>query len=217
MSPVEFEPTIPVYGRAKTVHALDRVNTVIGRIITCWTNLHFWLKIQRKICNFMHLPCAQIWYQKMELIKNLIFVLVISTLLISVNIYNYTYNLCPTRCIDFTDNFLQPLVRIIDVSPANIMVCLYSSLRIVTETVILLYIRVFTEQCLVSLKLPSCSCRCGADTPVACIITAKSMLSYLIIAKAHTDLSHVWTKICILLTTLLLYARGNITSQGWLY
>jgi hypothetical protein len=27
---VGFEPTIPVFGRAKTVHALDRAATVIG-------------------------------------------------------------------------------------------------------------------------------------------------------------------------------------------
>jgi hypothetical protein len=30
MPPVEFEPTIPVFERAKTVHVLDRAATVIG-------------------------------------------------------------------------------------------------------------------------------------------------------------------------------------------
>jgi hypothetical protein len=30
MSQVGLEPKIPVFGRAKTVHALDRVATVIG-------------------------------------------------------------------------------------------------------------------------------------------------------------------------------------------
>jgi hypothetical protein len=30
MPQVEFEPTIPVFERAKTVHALDRAATVIG-------------------------------------------------------------------------------------------------------------------------------------------------------------------------------------------
>jgi hypothetical protein len=31
MPQVEFEPTIPVYERAKTVYALDHAATVIGR------------------------------------------------------------------------------------------------------------------------------------------------------------------------------------------
>jgi hypothetical protein len=31
---VGFEPTTPVFERAKTVHALDRATTVIGRLIT---------------------------------------------------------------------------------------------------------------------------------------------------------------------------------------
>jgi hypothetical protein len=30
---VEFEPTIPAFERAKTVHALDRAATVIGQVI----------------------------------------------------------------------------------------------------------------------------------------------------------------------------------------
>jgi hypothetical protein len=30
MPQMGFEPTIPVFGRAKTVHALDRLVTVIG-------------------------------------------------------------------------------------------------------------------------------------------------------------------------------------------
>jgi hypothetical protein len=32
---VGLEPTFPVFERAKTVHALDRVATVIGRIAVC--------------------------------------------------------------------------------------------------------------------------------------------------------------------------------------
>jgi hypothetical protein len=32
MPPVGFEPTIPVFERAKTVHALDRAVTVIGAV-----------------------------------------------------------------------------------------------------------------------------------------------------------------------------------------
>jgi hypothetical protein len=34
---VEFEPTIPVFERAKTVHALDREATVIGMLLRCST------------------------------------------------------------------------------------------------------------------------------------------------------------------------------------
>jgi hypothetical protein len=37
MSWVEFEPTIPAFKRTKTVHALDRAATVIGKLqITKW-------------------------------------------------------------------------------------------------------------------------------------------------------------------------------------
>jgi hypothetical protein len=32
MPQVGFEPTIPLYGQAKTVHALDRAATVIGHL-----------------------------------------------------------------------------------------------------------------------------------------------------------------------------------------
>jgi hypothetical protein len=32
MPRVEIEPTIPVFEKAKTVHALDRVSTVIGSL-----------------------------------------------------------------------------------------------------------------------------------------------------------------------------------------
>jgi hypothetical protein len=32
MSPVEFEPTIPLFERAKMVHALDHAATVIGSV-----------------------------------------------------------------------------------------------------------------------------------------------------------------------------------------
>jgi hypothetical protein len=37
MPQVEFEPMIPVFERAMTVHALDRVATVIGEVIHCPT------------------------------------------------------------------------------------------------------------------------------------------------------------------------------------
>jgi hypothetical protein len=39
MSPVGFEPTIPVFRRAKTVHALDRAATVIGEFSFCKVNI----------------------------------------------------------------------------------------------------------------------------------------------------------------------------------
>jgi hypothetical protein len=35
---VEFEPTIPVFEQAKTVHALDRAATVIGSFNTANAN-----------------------------------------------------------------------------------------------------------------------------------------------------------------------------------
>jgi hypothetical protein len=35
MSVVGFEPTIPVFERTKTVHALDRAATVIGSGVKC--------------------------------------------------------------------------------------------------------------------------------------------------------------------------------------
>jgi hypothetical protein len=35
MHEVGFEPTIPVFERAKTVHALDRAANVIGRLLSC--------------------------------------------------------------------------------------------------------------------------------------------------------------------------------------
>jgi hypothetical protein len=38
MSRVEFEPTIPVFQRAKTVHGLDRAATLIGRY-HLWANI----------------------------------------------------------------------------------------------------------------------------------------------------------------------------------
>jgi hypothetical protein len=34
MPQVGFEPTIPVFERAKTVHVLDRAATVIGSVLT---------------------------------------------------------------------------------------------------------------------------------------------------------------------------------------
>jgi hypothetical protein len=39
MSRVGFEPTIPVHERARTVHALDRVDTVIGSFFTTCTKV----------------------------------------------------------------------------------------------------------------------------------------------------------------------------------
>jgi hypothetical protein len=38
MPQVGFEPTIPVFERAKTVHALDRATTVIGNLSTYLTD-----------------------------------------------------------------------------------------------------------------------------------------------------------------------------------
>jgi hypothetical protein len=38
MPRVEFEPTIPVFERAKTVHALDCAATVIGSLVPFWIN-----------------------------------------------------------------------------------------------------------------------------------------------------------------------------------
>jgi hypothetical protein len=38
MPRVEFEPTIPVFERAKTVHALDRAATVIGLLYSLGNN-----------------------------------------------------------------------------------------------------------------------------------------------------------------------------------
>jgi hypothetical protein len=40
MSRVRFEPTTPVFDRAKKVHVLDLAATVIGRGITLPTPLH---------------------------------------------------------------------------------------------------------------------------------------------------------------------------------
>jgi hypothetical protein len=37
MPQVGFEPTVQVFERAKTVHALDRAATVIGHIIIYWS------------------------------------------------------------------------------------------------------------------------------------------------------------------------------------
>jgi hypothetical protein len=38
MPPFGFEPTIPVFKWAKTVHALDRAATVIGTLLSSWIN-----------------------------------------------------------------------------------------------------------------------------------------------------------------------------------
>jgi hypothetical protein len=51
---VRFEPTIPVFERAKTVHVLDRVATVIGGIvITRWKNQR---NSEKNVlqCDFVH-------------------------------------------------------------------------------------------------------------------------------------------------------------------
>jgi hypothetical protein len=37
MPQVGFEPTIPLFERAKTVHALERVATVISAMLLYWT------------------------------------------------------------------------------------------------------------------------------------------------------------------------------------
>jgi hypothetical protein len=44
MPGVGFEPTIPVFERAKTVHALDRAATVIGGfLVFCHRNLNLFV------------------------------------------------------------------------------------------------------------------------------------------------------------------------------
>jgi hypothetical protein len=42
MLQAEFEPTIPVFQRAKTVHALDRAATVIGEEVNT-AGKHKWM------------------------------------------------------------------------------------------------------------------------------------------------------------------------------
>jgi hypothetical protein len=49
MPRVDFEPTIPVFERAKTVHALDRVATAIGS--QCYTESN--IKLQNNFVNFL--------------------------------------------------------------------------------------------------------------------------------------------------------------------
>jgi hypothetical protein len=51
MPRMEFEPTIPVFERVRTVHALDRAATVIGQKYITGYNItvsHF-IKTQRKL------------------------------------------------------------------------------------------------------------------------------------------------------------------------
>jgi hypothetical protein len=36
---VEFEPTVPASEQAKTVHALDRSDTVTGEPLLAWVNI----------------------------------------------------------------------------------------------------------------------------------------------------------------------------------
>jgi hypothetical protein len=42
MPRVGFEPTIPAFERAKTVHSLDRAATVIGNSSDCLTHVVMW-------------------------------------------------------------------------------------------------------------------------------------------------------------------------------
>jgi hypothetical protein len=64
MPRVEFEPTIPVFERAKTVHALDRAATVIGRtpsstgLITMIIRFSKKLPVQATITTGIILPKA---------------------------------------------------------------------------------------------------------------------------------------------------------------
>jgi hypothetical protein len=44
MPRVEFEPTNPVFGRARTIHALDRAATVVGAISNTFYINHSFLE-----------------------------------------------------------------------------------------------------------------------------------------------------------------------------
>jgi hypothetical protein len=47
---VGFEPMIPVFERAKTVHALNRAATVIGKMIIYWTEFHSSYELSTQRC-----------------------------------------------------------------------------------------------------------------------------------------------------------------------
>jgi hypothetical protein len=53
MPRVEFEPMIPVFERAKTVHALDRAATVIGTTADNNTR-HLYEHRKLKLCTRLH-------------------------------------------------------------------------------------------------------------------------------------------------------------------
>jgi hypothetical protein len=54
MPQVRFEPTIPVFERAMTVHALDRTATLIG------TLRHYQLEMMINSCYFFQLPAISL-------------------------------------------------------------------------------------------------------------------------------------------------------------
>jgi hypothetical protein len=62
MSQVEFEPTIPAFERAKTVHALDSEATVVGLTTPIWT------------FSFLHLPLTgRVFLQdRVELLRSFV-------------------------------------------------------------------------------------------------------------------------------------------------
>jgi hypothetical protein len=64
---VGFEPTIPVFERAKTVHALDRAATVIGELHTTnWGGT--WQKQNcRRSLRFKYITCPNSYYLKVAL------------------------------------------------------------------------------------------------------------------------------------------------------
>jgi hypothetical protein len=50
ISRVGFEPTIPVFERGKTVHALDSAATVIGLVLRYTRNFAIYGRIKLEIC-----------------------------------------------------------------------------------------------------------------------------------------------------------------------
>jgi hypothetical protein len=60
MPQVEFEPTIPVFERAKTVYALDRAATVIGRRIIIQPKARFaYIRVSDEMNVKLEVEC---WY-----------------------------------------------------------------------------------------------------------------------------------------------------------
>jgi hypothetical protein len=59
MLQVGFEPTIPAFWRAKTVHALDRAATVVGEIIS--TLLLFLLIFSRSSSHAQIIACFNLY------------------------------------------------------------------------------------------------------------------------------------------------------------